>query len=81
MGDGGEMIIKKLENGYLTDSGTIIPLRKYYEDEIARANELTEPTQEELIELGKQQHAFYHKEMQIENAQRTIDAIDIFEEV
>lgn len=73
------MIISKIKNGYVTDIGDIIPLKNHYEKLAVEAQEIEEPSQKELVELGKQHHPYYNKQNDISNALANIAEIDAFE--
>jgi len=74
------MIIRKNDNGtYLTDFGTTIQSKAVYEQMLQEQLAIPEPSEEELIELGKLHHSFYMKDLAITNLQNQIDEIEEFD--
>lgn len=74
------MIIAKTTKGlYVTDLGIRVPAKESYEEEIIRNQAIPQPTDKELIEIGKQHHPYYFKELTILNAQNNIAEIDAYE--
>jgi len=74
------MIIGKTTGGkYLTDRGIKIESKQEYEKQLTEQQAITKPDDKELIELGKQQHPFYHKDIAIINIQNQIQEINDYE--
>jgi hypothetical protein len=74
------MIIGKTKDGqYLTNHGLKIPSKEYYLDFKKQIQEIKEPTEKELIELGKQHHPFFKKDLDLLNVDNQIDEISLYE--
>lgn len=74
------MIVGKLSTGgYITDFGAKILPKEFYEKEKLVIDSQVAPTEKELIELGKQVHPFYRKEMDSFNLTNLISEINVYE--
>ena len=74
------VIIAKTTSGrFITDSGLNLKTRGDYLSDLADNNRISEPSQAELIELGKTIHPFYKKEIVANIIQNTISEIDAYE--
>jgi hypothetical protein len=74
------MIVAKLPDGcYMNDRGDRLPAKDVYQAMVDEAMSLPEPSAEELIELGKQMHPFYHREGAAQNAINMLIEIEAFE--
>jgi len=56
-----------------------VPGKKYYEDEKVKVLATPQPSDKELIELGKTIHPFYQKDLAILNIDNNIKEIEEFE--
>jgi len=75
------MITAKIkEGGYLTDFGAKIGSKEFYEKELLALDEQPEPTDKELIELGKQMHPFYGKDFTRVGIENQIKEINDYEQ-
>jgi len=74
------MIVAKLQdNTYLTDTGAKVMSKVAFENEKASIESIEEPTDNELIELGKQMHTFYQKELILKNIDDNLKEIEEYE--
>lgn len=72
-------IIGKVADGYITDRGDVIPPVEHYMEQKRISEELKEPSDKELIALGKQHHPYYQRELHIDNMDNNIAEIVAFE--
>ncbi len=73
------IIHKNKDKTYLTDRGNTVQRREDYQRDIETNQAIEEPSDKELIELGKEHHPYYMKELAIQNLQNNIEEIDEFE--
>jgi len=74
------MIIQKTKDGrYMNEMGMVMRTRKEYLEEKACAENMKEPSEKELIELGKMNHIFYKKQFIVDNAENNIKEMDAFD--
>lgn len=77
------MIIKQTEKGYLCQDNNgayyEIPSKEFYEQELANLSSVTEPSNEELVALGRQYHPYYNIQSDIDNINNTLQSITDFE--
>jgi len=77
------MIIKKLEDEtYLCEqSGTVFPIprKEVYLEQKNLIESILEPSDEELIAIGKQAHPFYNKDRDLININNVLQEIEEFE--
>jgi len=74
------MIIGKTKDGqYLTNYGFKILSKEHYLEFKKQIQDIKEPSEEELIELGKQHHPFFRKDLDLLNVDNQIDEIILYE--
>lgn len=77
------MIIKKnIDGTYVCENEGnyyTIGSKQYYLDQLKDVQTIIEPTDKELIELGKQSHPFYQKDNSINNLSNQLLEIEEFE--
>jgi hypothetical protein len=77
---GDKLIIAKTTSGkYVTQYGLRIKFKEDWLEEKKQVEAITQPTDKELIEIGKQTHEFYRKDLMLENIDNNIKEIDDYE--
>jgi hypothetical protein len=74
------MIITKTDKGrYINQHRMKIKSKTDWLEEKKQVEAITQPTDKELIEIGKQSHEFYRKDLMLENIDNNIKEIDEYE--
>lgn len=77
------MIVNKNEDGTFTceASGNFfkIPSKEFYLSQKAEIEAIKQPSDEELIELGRQSHPYYSANVSLENVINQLAEIEAFE--